>query len=119
MEAMQLQPGGESIHALLDETTKKLFLTCGLRFVEPDILYPLVICVHYKFFQFEIPSEGTDNPIKDVIFYKKTKGKNQSPIVLMPEEVDAMVSVSIIHLCSAYDYYDYDSVVQTCAQYHL
>ena len=49
----------------------------------------------------EIPSEGKDNPVKAVIFYKKNKGKNQPPVVLMPEEVNEMVSVNL----NSHNYY--------------
>ena len=42
----------------------------------------------------EIPSEGTDNPVKAVLFHKKSKGKNQPPVVLTELEVNEMVSVN-------------------------
>ena len=38
-----------------------------------------------------VPSEGNDNPIDEVIFYKKPKGKNLPPAVLKVKEVKEMV----------------------------
>ena len=53
----------------------------------------------------EIPSEGTDNPVKAVLFYKKSKGKNQPPVVLTESEVNELVSINdniikLMHACS-------------------
>lgn len=44
----------------------------------------------------KVPSEGNDNPIDEVTFYKKPIGKNVSPAVLKDNEVKAMVSYAII-----------------------
>ena len=42
----------------------------------------------------KVPSEGNDNPINKVIFYKKPKGRNLSPAVLEDKEVQEMVSIN-------------------------
>lgn len=41
----------------------------------------------------KIPSEGRENPVQQVIFYRKPKGKNQPADVLVDEEVKDMVKV--------------------------
>ena len=41
----------------------------------------------------QVPSEGSENPIEKVIFYKKPKGKNLPPVVLEPKEVKDMVNL--------------------------
>ena len=45
-----------------------------------------------QFEMIQVPSEGNDNPIDKVIFYKKPKEKNLPPAVLKPKEVKQMVS---------------------------
>ena len=45
-----------------------------------------------QFEMIQVPSEGNDNPIDKVIFYKKPKEKNLPPAVLEPKEVKQMVS---------------------------
>ena len=48
----------------------------------------------------KIPSEGNrDNPVEDVLFYKKTIGKNHPPTVLTDKEIKDMVRSLI---CSYY-----------------
>ena len=48
----------------------------------------------------KVPSEGNDNPIDKVIFYKKPKGKNLLPAVLQDKEVQEMVSyITLLRLC--------------------
>ena len=43
----------------------------------------------------KVPSEGTNNPIDKVIFYKKPKGRNLSPAVLKDKDVQEMVSICV------------------------
>ena len=53
----------------------------------------LMIIIQFE--MIKVPSEGNDNPIDKVTFYKKPIGKNVSPAVLEDKKVKAMVSYSI------------------------
>ena len=61
----------------------------------------------------QVPSEGNDNPIDKVIFYKKPKGKNLPPAVLELEEVQQMVSNNQYDACYD-DYYTPMSLRLSC-----
>ena len=46
-----------------------------------------------QFEMIQVPSEGIENPTEKVLFYKKAKGKNHPPAVLMSKEVKDMVRI--------------------------
>lgn len=97
MQAMRRQPQGETIHALLDDNAKERIAVKDMWVEVRDItcISPVCMTLYHYDLQFEVikvPSEGNDNPIDKVRFYKKPKGINHSPIVLKDKEVEEMVS---------------------------
>jgi hypothetical protein len=98
MQAMRRQPQGETIHDLLDRDVKQRINVKDMWIEVCDIVMSLELLLYLIRLQFEmikVPSEGNDNPIDKVIFYKKPKGKKVSPTVLKGEEVKAIVSYSL------------------------